>query len=86
MAKRKKDNTMAKRKKTTQWPKEKKTNNDLQNTKQKTTDRITRTPLQAGSELGCSGRVSSSFSTSDTRPVATWNFSVDRKALINLPD
>ena len=66
--------------------KRKRTNNDLQNTKQKTTDRTTRTPLKAGSELGCSGRVGSSFTTSGTRRVATLNFSVDRKALINLPD
>jgi hypothetical protein len=49
--------------------KRKRTNNDLQNNKQKTTDRTTRTPLKAGSELGCSGRVGSSFSTSGTRRV-----------------
>ncbi len=35
----------------------------------KTTDRVTRTPLKTGGELGCSGRVSSSCSTSDTRRV-----------------
>jgi len=62
------DNTMAKRQ-TTQWPKDrqhsgqkkkgKKTNNDLQSITQKTKDRVTRTPLKMGAELGCSGRVSS---------------------------
>ena len=35
----------------------------------KTKDRVTRTPLKSGVELGCSGRVSSSCSTSDTRRV-----------------
>ena len=41
------DNTVVKRQ-TTQWSKEKgqRTNNDLQNTKQKTKDRATRTPLK----------------------------------------
>ena len=53
---------------TTQWPKEKgqRTNNDLQNTTQKTKDRVTRTPLKTGSKLKCSERVSSSCSTSGT--------------------
>jgi len=38
--------------------KRKRTNNDLQNTKQKTKDRATRTVLKTGSELvWCSGRV-----------------------------
>jgi hypothetical protein len=46
---------------------DKRTNNDLQNTTQKTIDRATRTPLKTGGELCCSGRVSSSCSTSDTR-------------------
>ena len=32
----------------------------------KTKDRVTRTPLKTGGELMCSGRVSSSCSTSDT--------------------
>jgi hypothetical protein len=43
----------------TQWPteKDKSTNNDIQNIKQKTKDRATRTPLNAGSELRCSGRL-----------------------------
>ena len=35
----------------------------------KTKDRVTRTPLKTGGELMCSGRVSSSCSTSDTRRV-----------------
>jgi hypothetical protein len=34
------------------------TNNDLQNITQKTKDRVTRTPLKTGSELGYSGGVS----------------------------
>ena len=33
----------------------------------KTKNRVTRTPLKTGGELRCSGRVSSSSSTSDTR-------------------
>jgi hypothetical protein len=35
----------------------------------KTKDRITRTPLKTGGELRCSGRISSSCSTSGTRRV-----------------
>jgi hypothetical protein len=35
----------------------------------KTKDRVTRTPLKIGGELRCSGRVSSSCSTSDIRRV-----------------
>jgi len=35
----------------------------------KTKDRVIRTPLKTGSELMCSGRVSSSCSTSGTRRV-----------------
>jgi hypothetical protein len=35
----------------------------------KTKDRVTRTPLKTGDELRCSGRVSSSCSTSGTRRV-----------------
>ena len=38
-------------------------NNDIQNTSQKTKDRATRTILNAGGELRCSGRASSSCST-----------------------
>jgi hypothetical protein len=39
---------------TTQWPKEKdkSTSNDIQNIKQKTKDRATRTPLNAGVNSG----------------------------------
>jgi hypothetical protein len=49
----------------------KETNNDLQSIAQKTKDRATRTPLETGGELICSGRVnrSSSCSTSGTRLV-----------------
>jgi hypothetical protein len=49
--------------------KDKRTNNDLQNITHKTKDRVTRTPLKTGGELRCSGRVSSSCSTSGTRCV-----------------
>jgi len=42
------------------------TNNDLQHTTHKTKDRLTRTPLETGGELRCSGKVSSSCSTSGT--------------------
>ena len=44
-------------------------NNDLQNTTHKTKDRVTRTPLSTGCEIRCSGRVSSSCSSSDTSRV-----------------
>ena len=56
---------------TTQWPKEK-----VQKDKQRSTkhtynnkDRVTRTPPKTRGELMCSGRVSSSCSTSGTRRV-----------------
>jgi hypothetical protein len=55
------DNTMAKRKRSKE--------NDLQNTTQKTKDWATRTPLKTGDEHRCSGRLSSSCSTSGIRPV-----------------
>jgi hypothetical protein len=45
------------------------TKNDLHNSTEKTEDRVTRTPQKTGGELGCSGRVSSSCSTSGTRRV-----------------
>ena len=35
----------------------------------KTKDQVTRTSLKTGGELSCSGRISSSCSTSDTRRV-----------------
>jgi hypothetical protein len=52
--------------------KRKKLQKDKQRSKKhtyKTKDRVTRTPLKTGGELRCSGRVSSSCSTSDTRRV-----------------
>ena len=56
---------------TTQWPKEKVQKDKQRPTKHsyKTKDRVTRTPLKTGGELGCSGRVGSSCSTSGTRRV-----------------
>ena len=56
---------------TTQWPKEKVQNDKQRSTKHthKTKDRVTRTPLKTGGELRCSGRVSSSCSTSGNRHV-----------------
>ena len=47
----------------------KRKNNELLNTTEKTEDRVTRTPLETGGELRCSGRVSSSCSTRGTRRV-----------------
>jgi hypothetical protein len=77
------DNTMAKgyqrgnqkpyieEEQTTQWPKEKVQKDKQRSTKHtyKTKDRVTRTPLKIGGELRCSGRVSSSCSSSGTRRV-----------------
>jgi hypothetical protein len=60
------------KKKTTQWPKEKEQKDKQRYTKHtyKTKDRVTQTPLKTGGGgLRCSGRVSSSCSTSDTRRV-----------------
>jgi hypothetical protein len=56
---------------TTQWPKEKVQKGKQRSTKHtyKTKDRVTRTPLKSGGELGCSVMVNSSCSTSDTRRV-----------------
>ena len=56
---------------TTQWPKGKVQKDQQRSTKHtlKTKDWVTRTPLKTGGELGCSGRVSSPCSTSDTRRV-----------------
>ena len=53
------------------WPKEKVQKDKQRSTKHtyKTKDRVTRTPLKTGGELRCSGRVSSSCSTSGTRRV-----------------
>ena len=44
-------------------------NNDPQNITQKTKDRATRTKLETEGELRCSGRVSSSCATCNTRRV-----------------
>jgi hypothetical protein len=51
---------------TTQWSKEKVQKDKQRSTKHtyKAKDRVTRTPLKTGRELRCSGRVSSSCSTS----------------------
>jgi hypothetical protein len=49
--------------------KRKRTNNDPQSTTQKTKGRATRIPLKTGGELGCSGRVGNSYSTSGTHCV-----------------
>jgi hypothetical protein len=56
---------------TTQRPKEKVHKDNQRSTKHthKTKDRVTWTPLKAGCDLTCSGRVSSSCSTSGTRRV-----------------
>jgi hypothetical protein len=56
---------------TTQWPKVKVQKDKQRSTTHtyKTKDRVTRTPLKTGGELRCSGRVSSSCSTSGTRCV-----------------
>ena len=53
---------------TTQWPKEKGQKDKQRSTKHthKTKDRVTRTSLKTGGELRCSGRISSSCSTSGT--------------------
>ena len=47
--------------------KDKRTDNDLPNTTQKAKDRTKRTPTKTGDERRCSGRVSSSCFTCDTR-------------------
>ena len=56
---------------TTQWPKEKVQKDKQWSTKHayKTKERVTRTPLKTGDELRCSGRVSSSCSTSGTHRI-----------------
>ena len=55
----------------TEWSKEKVQKDKQRSTKctYKTNDRVTRTPLKTGGQLRCSGRVSSSCSTSETRRV-----------------
>ena len=59
---------ISKRNRQHQRPKENKQKNIKRSTKHtyKTKDRVVRTPLKTGSELMCSGRGSSSCSTSDT--------------------
>jgi hypothetical protein len=54
-----------------QWPKEKVQKDKQRSTKHthKTKDQVTRISLKTGGELRCSGRVSSSCSTSGTRRV-----------------
>ena len=56
---------------TTQWPKGKVQKDKQGSTKHTytTKDQVTRTPLKTGCELRYSGRVTSSYSTSDTRRV-----------------
>jgi hypothetical protein len=56
---------------TTQWTKEKGQKDKQRSTKHtyKTKDRVTRTPLKTRGERRCSGRLSSSCSTSGTRRV-----------------
>ena len=49
--------------------KDKRINNDLQNTTEKTKDRVMQTSLKTGCEFMCSERVNSSCSTSGTRHV-----------------
>jgi hypothetical protein len=50
----------------------------------KTKDRVTRSPLKPGDELRCSGRVSSSCSTSDTRRVNLITFPTPYISLIGI--
>jgi hypothetical protein len=75
---------------TTQWPKEKVQKDKQRSTKHtyKTKDLVTRTQLKIGGEFRCSGRVSSSSSTSGTRrvnlvtnPVITREWGKDREVL-----
>jgi hypothetical protein len=64
-------NLYIKEEQTTQWSKEKVQKDKQRSTKHtyKTKDRVTQTPVKTGGELRCSGRVSSSCSTSGTRRV-----------------
>jgi hypothetical protein len=67
------DNTMARRRRTdNKMTRRKSTKVQKQRSTKytsKTKNRVTRTPLKIGGGLGCSGRVNSSCSTSDTRRV-----------------
>jgi hypothetical protein len=64
-------NPYIKEEQTTQWPKEQVQKDQQRSTKHtyKTKDRVTRNPLNIGSELRSSGWVFSSCSTSDTSRV-----------------
>ena len=64
-------NLYIKEEQTTQWSKEKVQKDKQRSTKHtyKTKDRVTQTPVKTGGELRCSGKVSSSCSTSGTRRV-----------------
>ena len=56
---------------TTQWPKEKTQKDTQRSTKHSPkNDRETRTPLKTGGQLRCSGRISSSCSTSGTSRIS----------------
>jgi len=69
----------SKEEQTTQWPKEKVQKDKQRSTKHthETKDRVTRTPLKTGGELMCSGRVSSSCSTSQVW--LKWDIVSDRR-------
>ena len=64
-------NPYIKEEQTTQWPKEKIQKDKQRSTKHThtTKNQVPRTPLKIGGELRCSGRMSSSCSTSGTHRV-----------------
>jgi len=64
------DKTMVNRKKT------KSTDNEIQNTTQKTNDWATQTQLKTEGELMCSGRASSSCSTSSRKSIKSRNLNL----------
>ena len=73
---------------TKQWPKEKVQKQRSTKYTHKTKDRVTQTSLKTGGELRCSGRISSSCSTSGTRrvnlatnPAITHEWGKDREVL-----
>jgi hypothetical protein len=72
---------------TTQWPKEAVQRDKQRSTKhsRKAKDQVTRTSPKTGSELMCSGRVSSSCSTSDTRRVNLVTNPDDKRDDSNFP-
>ena len=69
---------------TTQWPKEKVQKDKQRSTKNayKTKDRVTRTSLKTGGELACSGRVSSSCSTTSAIITVSMHSKVTRNNYI----